>query len=258
MPDFNTDITQLAQKPYTSGFVPKGGVIATIQKTAPQQGQFAAFQFEHIRYNCNINNLTSFQFGDSKIVGARKVSDGTTANNSIYLPYGKDKIYSVRLSTNTFAGLRYFFTANLSGCAIFLDRRPNGRLYAYHANTHIHSGAEEVKRRVPTWQHPEAIHRLRTMHRLAAQDHPNHNTRVNVGELFKATYLNGAADIRKIGKILRRQVPIKNKDWLGGTFVVGIRGLLDQWTFHYQSWGRSTRANVNMGVAGYGTFAINV
>jgi len=261
MPDFDTDINQLAVTPYVDRMsTANKSVIATLQKNAPAQGGFAGFQFEQVHLRCNNQNLTSFRFGGDRFPGVTKVEDGppTAAKNAMYLPYGADKIYSVRLSTNTFPGLRYFFTANLSGCAMFVDRRPGGRLFVYHANTQVHSGEDEVRRRVPNWQHPEAIHRLRTMHRIAAQDQRMHHTRVNVGELFKSTYLNGTTNIFKVGKILKKQVAIKSKDWLGGTFVVGIRGHADQWTFYYQAWGRSQRANFNMGVAGNGTFAVNV
>jgi len=55
---------------------------------------------------------------------------------TVYLPFAADRIHSIVLPGNPAADEpKTFMTANLDGCAIFIDVKQNGDVIVYHANS---------------------------------------------------------------------------------------------------------------------------
>jgi hypothetical protein len=220
---------------------------------------FRAFDFTHYKYRCR-GNLVGFTVEPSAhnyLPSKIKLASDAGVKNAIYLSYEADHATSLRFSTDRFPAIRYFFTDNLSGCAIYVDKRNGGRYFVYHINTQTHSSRKETSRQLPSWQHSESDHRLTRMHAVAARDYPRQNDRQNSSILKKDTYLAGADALRKKGKVFGKDRRILKKDWLGGTLVMGKRGVgIDDWTFYYQTWGRLDRkgASTRLRVVGCDEF----
>jgi len=224
----------------------KQGMNPTVYNhTVNRRGKYAAFDFEHHRYKCR-ECLVGFTIQQQQAYLPTKIlidASGATTRNAVYLPYLDHFATSVRLSTNRHPAIRYFFTDNLSGCAVYVDKRTGGRFFAYHVNTHVHSSKEETKRKAPSRQHAEATHQLQSMHSVSARDQRLYQNRQNQHVCTKDIYLGAADGLKKKGKKLGLNRRILKKDLLAGTCVLGVRatGGGDNWTFYYQTWGRLDR-----------------
>jgi len=258
----NTDT--LADTPYQVTVSQNLGMNPTeINHRVNRVRNYDAFDFKHYKYKCK-ECLVGFRLQQTpqSYLPTKIIIDKSALRNAVYLPYKDHNSTSVRLSIDRYPAIRYFFTDNLSGCAVFIDKRDGGHFFAYHVNTHLHSG-EESKRMVPSWQHTEATHRLNAMHTISSRDQRLHLNRRTRYACTKDIYLGGADDLKKKGKKfgwLGHKTQILKKDLIAGTCVIGVRvrGGND-WTFYYQTWGRLDRKGVStdLHVIDSGTFRNN-
>jgi hypothetical protein len=111
--------------------------------------------------------------------GVYNVTFGMAAGgDTIYLPYRPDEIHSIRLPANPGpAGARFFHTANLDGCCMFIDVKTNGDLVVYHANSTI-GVAPTVQQSAtqPTFQTPGCLTNLQNLYNGASAHYPGANT----------------------------------------------------------------------------------
>ncbi len=153
------------------------------------------------------------------------------AGQSFYLPYQWDKVCSAVLPANPpLNGLRTVFTANLSGCAIFIDRQAGtNNLIFYHANTVQNSPTKTQSETQPTFQTNAADGTLTNLHTTAMADYPGC---VPLAELRKPTYNQPVQD-----EINRKTGQNRGGFILtAGTTVIGFY-LPGGWRFYYQTWG---------------------
>jgi len=143
----------------------------------------------------------------------RMLPAGADDNHKIvYLPYYDNNITSTTIRSAD-ESVRYFMTDKLSGCKVYIDRRPNGDLVCYHANA----------------QHKpkEAEATMDSMHSTAQRGD------VNLFSLSQDVYYARALALEK--EEVKGQTDRKFK---GGTTVMGFRADNGQWEFWYQTYGR--------------------
>lgn len=148
-----------------------------------------------------------------------------------YLPYNWDKICStILLHTPPANGVRCVFTANLSGCAIFIDRQAvTNNLIFSHANTVGNSPTKLQSETQPSFQTPAANGALTALHGLITNQYPGC---VALAELRKPTYGQPSQD--EINR--KTQAGRSNIICIAGTTVIGFY-LPGGWRFYYQTWG---------------------
>lgn len=160
----------------------------------------------------------------------------SAAGDSFYLPYGWDQIHSVRLPAIGGA-VTTVFTANLSGCAIFIERKANNDIIFYHANaqTDVLTGAAVSPTAVesatqPTFQTGGAYMRLFRLFENARANYPGASTDVRV--LFKGEYNRPMLTemARKVGH------GRSGLSLTAGTTVVAFWQNA-RWEFFYQTYG---------------------
>lgn len=160
--------------------------------------------------------------------GLRQVSFKPPADGpdlAYYLPYLDNNITSLKLGDAADA----FFTDNLSGCSIFVDRSTTGHLIVYHANR---QGADYAptaeQRRKLSFEREVAVAVKHVQHDAAVQS--SYNGAVNQGSLFKSRYM---ADAAQHEAILR--FGGQGDTTIYGTTVVGFRRA-GAWLLWYQTW----------------------
>lgn len=180
---------------------------------------------ENTHFACHNGNL-SYKI-DNHPAGGKRINfiPSTGHQNCYYLPYRDNNITSIRIGT----GGNRFFTDNLSGCSIFIDRISNSDLILYHANR---QGADykpsAAQASDVTFEREVAIAVKKQMHsdaRTAAYAGATPS-----GSLFKKSYNAGARNFNNISKWSG-----SNERFGGGTTVVGFRSGTG-WEFWYQTW----------------------
>ncbi|WP_225408474.1 hypothetical protein [Stigmatella hybrida] len=153
------------------------------------------------------------------------------ANQSVFLEFYPNQITSCRLPAGGLVS--YFFTAQLSGCAIFVDQLPAGDVIVYHANAMRFSLPQAQAQAQPLdYETPNAVNYLNALHAHARAHYPG---AVNLGSTFKSAY-NAAVATEAQRK--RNQLR-SNVDFVGGTSVFGFK-VAGVWEFYYQTWGYVT------------------
>ncbi len=180
--------------------------------------------------NCRMNHTVRSSGTGMSIIVLTSAPDGDT----VYLPWGKGEIHSVDIPFDP-ANVKYFFTAQMQGCRLTIDRKEDGSYVVYHANTHKDPTGEQSATQ-PTYQNPDGVidlERLRNHARLSRGEHENKTSRtVN---LSKSDYFAQVAT--KIdSKALNRRTGIEysRPEQLSYTFIVGFR-VNNSWSFWYQT-----------------------
>lgn len=124
------------------------------------------------------------------------------AGHVYYLPFSATNIHSMELPANPgFPAV--FVTANLDGCWIFLDRKANGNVVVYHANSSGAGFSPTVQQSAttPLFQTPAAIGDLNALYAAAAV-HYNGVATTNHWVLKKDRYLREVNNrlLRKAGQ----------------------------------------------------------
>lgn len=154
---------------------------------------------------------------------------------AVYLPFLPNNIASAVLPAAE-PGVDHFFTDGLSGCAILVDRLPDGNLVVYHANASGLSPTALETTKDPSYEKPSAVAVMESYRRAArAHSYPG---AVHVGSLFKSTYNRQAKALVDRQRMLRRP----NPDFWGGTNVIGFRTTAG-WEFWFQTYGAPTNTD---------------
>lgn len=157
--------------------------------------------------------------------------------DTFFLPFNNNQIHSVALPAHpAVGGVRFVFTVNLSGCALFVDDDvANGKVYFHHAN--CMGGAYNVANPVtaaPTDQTPAAVARLNQLHNRALVRF-GWGGAVPRASLFKATY-NAQVDAEWLRKQGQGRTHVQH---LAGTTAWGFYNGA-AWEFWYQTFGAMT------------------
>jgi hypothetical protein len=147
-------------------------------------------------------------------------------DHTYYLPFKQKNISSIILGN----AADTFFTDNLSGCSIFIDRAANGNLIVYHANQ---QGGEYMPtpEQAQNYTFERGITHVAKLvqHQTAQASTLAYAGAVNVASLHKSRYMEAAA--RQAETLRNARLPIPPY----GTTVVGFfRG--GSWRFWYQTW----------------------
>ena len=184
--------------------------------------------------------------GNPKVHVLTAVADNN--GDTYYLPYDNNKISSMRLPDPPPAGVRYFMTANMSGCKFYVDTiTGSADLMVYHANARDTSPAPNHS--PADFQAGAADTELDRLHTAAQADYgaaPYHFALVNAASLAKPQYYGrGAlAEQRKAAsRTLLAAGPggyaapllALNPEFWGGCSVIGF--YKGGWRLYYQTWG---------------------
>jgi hypothetical protein len=172
---------------------------------------------------------------DNQIAGVAALkSDFVAGNDTVFLPFKANVISSAVLAGG--AGPSYFFTAELSGCSIFIDRDPaSGHVIVYHANAMgLSPNAQAVQANwMAEWSANPHLNYMVPLYNMAHTSYLGaYPGLVAAGQLHKLQY--GATiqqEIRRKAQMDRSKVGI-----LWGTNVFGVRNGA-QWAFSYQTFG---------------------
>ena len=176
---------------------------------------------------CAHNMIADTQTGGLK-------GDFAAGNSTVFLPFKANIIASAVLDGA--AGARYFFTAELSGCSIFVDKDPaTGRVIVYHANGRDRcANAQQIQ---DNWQ----VEWVPTPHTNYMD--PLYNlAHASYQATYRALTLQGTLTKAQYGKVVRQEIARKagqgrsRPNMLWGTNVFGVRnGAV--WSFYYQTFG---------------------
>ena len=151
--------------------------------------------------------------------------------DSVFLQFNANVISSCVLPT---AGPSLFFTAQLSGCSIFVDEdQATGEAIVYHANgMHFSASAAQVKQNwLMEWATTAETY-CTNLYNAAHADHLAARPQlVAVGHVHKSGY----AALIKAEIARKRAMGRSNVDVLWGTNIVGFR-TGTSWDFQYQAW----------------------
>lgn len=224
-------IADLRTTPFQVGtYAPAGAGMPVLRRTdGSALGTGIPPENEHLVAH---NGIVGYTNGPAAQPGSQLISfrAAGTHNNAAYLPYRDNNISSITFDSS----VNRFFTDNLSGCSVFVDRLPNGNMVVYHAN--VQGGAyrptEEQSLNV-RYERQLAVAVKRQYHINAARHYAG---AVSVGSLFKDRYNANAAAAVNVARFANTPVLAL------GTTVVGFRTGAG-WQFWYQTWIRSA-ANV--------------
>ncbi len=167
------------------------------------------------------------------LVGGLKV-DFSVGNTTVFLPFKANIIASAVLEGA--AGPGFFFTAELSGCSIFIDKHPGtGRVIVYHANgrNRCATAAQIQANWQVEWVPTPHTNYMDPLYALAHASYlASYPGLALQGTLTKAQYGNTIQQeiTRKAGQGRNRPT------MLWGTNVFGVRnGAV--WSFYYQTFG---------------------
>ncbi|HRH77033.1 MAG TPA: hypothetical protein PK129_06755 [Cellvibrionaceae bacterium] len=169
----------------------------------------------------------SLQMGVDPISGGRVALFRPRGDHeqAAYLPYCDNYICSLILPPN---GVDYFFTDNLSGCAIYIDQVHGSRdLVVYHANARATQSGPGGD--------PAATLLMDNMHNAAMGQYNGWlgNMLIGAATLYKAQYFGGAINHYTQRKTNEGR---QNVQTLGvGTNVMGFKRN-NRWEFWYQTW----------------------
>ena len=186
---------------------------------------------EHFIVN---NGLVRYIVNAGPTPGVRVIDFAPTtgADDCFYLPYRDNNITSVRLSGTP----DRFFTDNLSGCTVFIDRATNGDLIVFHANRQGLSYKPQTAETIAdvTFEREVAIAVKKQIHDDAVAS--QYNGATPVGSLFKKRYNRGAAGYNNAQAFIG-----SSERFGGGTTVVGFKAG-GAWQFWYQTWNQDSHA----------------
>jgi hypothetical protein len=140
----------------------------------------------------------------------------TAGADTVYLPFWQNNISSVELPTT---GPTLFVTDNMSGCCLYLGRKTDGTLVAFHANSELKSGKADLEGKPANFQHNDTLQKLDSLSRVAKMEAGVDKIIAGCG---KAHY--------------NQKIASGGKAWLGGTTIVGFR-TGTAWEFWFQTWG---------------------
>lgn len=170
--------------------------------------------------------------------------------DTLYLKFFANHISSIRLPDPPPAGVNFFYTDNLSGCRIFVDRVTGSNdLIVYHANTTQHTAGHLT---YADYQTGGASGVLDTMHANAALDYGIALTPVVASTLGMPRYFREPANEERRKKAQGRRAtahdapgrvvpgqpapPDRTRPlFYGGCFVCGYYA--GGWRLYFQSWG---------------------
>ncbi|MEP1387734.1 MAG: hypothetical protein ABJM61_09960 [Yoonia sp.] len=157
-------------------------------------------------------------------------------NRAVFLPFNANNIASAIVP----AGVDYFFTDNLSGCAIFIDLMPGGDLLVHHANAMSSCPNMAAILANPAISKADSIGFAGAMNNMSQQHTAAMADRaVGLGgpvipqaHLHRTTYMQCIDD-----EVARKEAQGRTEvDHLAaGTNVVGFR-VGGQWEFWWQTW----------------------
>ena len=172
-----------------------------------------------IKFTCELG--VDAQSG-GKVVSFRP--RGVGGEHAVFLPYCDNYICSSILPAQ---GVNYFFTDNLSGCAVYVDQvHGSDDLIVYHANARATQG---------TNGDVAATNLMDQMHTAAKNDYSGWlgNAVVDGGSIKKAQYFGQAIAHYTNHKTGQGRTNVQT---LGeGTNVMGFRHN-NRWEFWYQTW----------------------
>jgi hypothetical protein len=172
------------------------------------------------------------------VVSYRIAFTPSATGDTFFLPFNNNQIHSVALPLNPGPlDVRHVFTANLSGCALFIDTDPvNNLLYFHHANCigGLYNVANPTTH-PPSTQTPAAVGRLTTLHQNGLTWFGWHANVVPATSLFKSTYY---AQLDTEWRRKRSQFRFNVEAW-GGTTAWGFYNGAS-WEFWYQTFGSMT------------------
>ena len=151
--------------------------------------------------------------------------------NAVYLPFTPNCISCATIRADD-DSITHFFTAPLSGCAIFVDSIGTNSFVVHHANYAAQSPTAAETKADPAYQKPGAIQLMKQLHTNALKLYPGAKERAS---LFKSQYNEVARDFIQRQKDLKQ----KNPDFWGGTTVIGFR-IGSGWQFWYQTYAATT------------------
>ena len=173
------------------------------------------------------------------------------AGDTLSLPFFNDKISSIRLTWPRPAGVDFFFTDNLSGCKIFVDRVPGtGDVIVYHANTTQHSAGSLGN---ADFQTANAATELDDLHTRAVNNEYAALHLVGVTSLAMPRYFLAPADEERRKENQGRRsttfdatprvqpgggaAQVRTRPmFMGGCTVLGLPGA-GKWDLYFQTWG---------------------
>lgn len=163
--------------------------------------------------------------------GTVKVSFGPAGSTdcAIYLPFLSNNISTAVLDDRA----DRFFTDNLSGCSIFIDRLPDGRLLVHHANAKAASPTLEQTKADPSYEREMARAIMHKYHDDALRRTNAWTNATNLTVLFKKRYNRAAGNFVNV----HRWSGNKDVAFYGGTTVMGFRTGTGTWEFWYQTYG---------------------
>ncbi|MFT3769369.1 MAG: hypothetical protein QM820_28360 [Minicystis sp.] len=156
--------------------------------------------------------------------------------DTFFLPYGNDQIHAIRLPAAA-GPVTTVLTANLSGCAIFIERKQNNDVVFYHANgvTDALTGAAVSPTALesstqPTFQTGGAYMRLFRLYEEARAHYPGAVTEVRA--LFKGEYNRPVLE-----EMARKWGHGRTDITLAAGTTVGAFWQNARWEFFYQTYG---------------------
>ena len=178
----------------------------------------------------------------------------TGAGDAVFLPFFANNICSAVVPTSPASHVDYFFTAELSGCAVYIDRvtavpppRPGvpaliavGDLIVYHANalSRCANQATIMANPAASAQVPARNHMRNVLYQAGAADYTAPSpggaglTLQRVGICERSVYL-----LTVEAEMARKRAQGRtNVGYTCGTNVMGFR-IGAAWQFWYQTWG---------------------
>jgi hypothetical protein len=156
------------------------------------------------------------------------------AGNVVYIPWGMGEIHWVEIPAAQLANIDLFFTAQMQGCQLVVNKMDDGSFRFHHGNSLQSPTAQDSATR-PTFQTPAA---LTDLTRLSNLTRPAGGAAVQVertGTLSKAEYFAGVerrlAEKRANG---RTGINYANPEHVSFTYVVGFRNGT-QWDIWFQT-----------------------
>jgi hypothetical protein len=209
----------------------KRQILATTPNFNPDQEDIETLRAgqatEHHKVTPRRFNISTGPYGDNMTKIDR---DNYDANgNTIFLPYGENKIFSVRIAANS--TVKILLTAGLSACTIYVDKRNNNDIYFYHANA---KDSQQQDLNDPTFLHQDAKDYMDAAHTQARIDYGIQHQIAQSAKLTMETYYQPLLDEieRKEG-----QGRVVNRAHAGGgCTVIGFKDG-NVWKFGYQTYG---------------------
>lgn len=170
------------------------------------------------------------------IAGFRPPAAGSPGQ-AVYLPFLQNNIAS---AAPPLAGVDCFFTDELSGCAIFIDRVvATGQVVAYHANAMGHCPKSAAIMANPQIVKSDSIHYAGAMNNMVRQHQAAMGDRAGgLGPMRAEAHLHRTTYMRCVDEEIDRLEAAGNTgvDVLGtGTNVMGFL-VAGTWEFWYQTW----------------------